>query len=75
MKRNGGKGNQGKITIHHIGIIKGIVLDANYIICSVDWVATNLGRLVDCKDALKSVHGPYEPEVNHAKWLQEIFCL
>ena len=71
IKRMKGKGQTG-ITIHHVGIIRGIVLDTNRIICSVDWVATNLNRdIEESKGCFKSVHGPFP----HDEWVEKVFCL
>ena len=70
IKRMKGKG-QADIRIFHIGIIKGVSLDTNYVICTVNWVATNLNRDVESRGCFGSVHGPFE----HNSWIQEIFCL
>ena len=71
IKRLRGKGQRG-IRILHLGIVKGVILDTKNIICTVDWVATNLNRnIVEGKGCFKSVHGPYD----HNSWIQEIFCL
>lgn len=71
IKRMKGKGQTG-ITIMHIGVIKGVVLDTNKVICTVDWVATNLKRnIAKSRGCFQSIHGPYP----HDKWVQEVFCL
>jgi len=71
-----GKSQKG-IRIMHIGIVKGIILDTDKIVCTVDWVATNLDRIVgESKGCFKSVHGPYlksDPTCKH--WIEEIFSL
>ena len=71
IKRMKGKGQTG-IRIMHLGVIRGVIQDTNRIICTVNWVATNLNRDVsESRGAFKSVHGPYE----HDSWVQEVFCL
>ena len=71
IKRMKGQGQIG-LRILHIGIVKGVILETNKIICTVDWVATNLNRNIDeSRGCFQSIHGPYE----HDSWIQEIFCL
>ncbi|MXZ57708.1 MAG: hypothetical protein F4Z16_04400 [Rhodothermaceae bacterium] len=71
IKRMKGKGQVG-IRILHLGIIKGVIRDSNLIICTVDWVVTNLDRdISESRGCFKSVHGPYD----HDSWIEEIFCL
>jgi len=71
IKRLKGKGQKG-IKILHLGIVKGVILDTNKIICTVDWVAKHLERdIKQSKGCFKSVHGPF----SHDKWVQQIFCL
>ena len=71
IKRMKGKGQTG-IRIFHLGIIKGVILDTNKVICTVDWVATNLRREIEeSRGCFKSIHGPYE----HDEWVQRVFCL
>lgn len=71
IKRMKGQGQTG-IRILHLGIIKGVILDTNRVICTVNWVATNLDRDVsEGRGCFQSVHGPYE----HDSWIQQIFCL
>lgn len=71
IKRMRGKA-QGGIRILHLGIIKGVIRDANLIICTVDWVATNLDRdISESRGAFKSVHGPFD----HDPWIEKVFCL
>ena len=71
IKRLKGRGRTG-LRILHLGIIKGVNLDTNCVICTVDWVATNLNRNIgEGKGCFGSVHGPYK----HDSWIQEIFCL
>ena len=66
------RGQKGGLKILHIGIIKGVVLDTNKVLCTVDWVVTNLNRDIDeSRGCFKSIHGPYEKN----EWVQEIFCL
>lgn len=68
------RGRKGGLKILHIGIIKGIVLENDRVICTVDWLATDLGRdIEDSHGALASIHGPYTYDED--KWIQEIFCL
>ena len=70
IKRMKGKAQAG-IRILHLGIIKGVSLDTNCVICTVDWVATNLNRDIKSRGCFGSVHGPFK----HDSWIQEIFCL
>lgn len=71
IKRLKGKGQTG-IRIKHLGIIKGVVLDTNRVICTVDWVAISLDRdIAESRGCFQSIHGPYE----HDEWVQEVFCL
>lgn len=71
IKRMKGKSQTG-IRVLHLGIVKGIILETNKVICTVDWVATNLNRNIDeSRGCFQSVHGPFE----HDSWIQEIFCL
>ena len=71
IKRMKGKGQTG-IMILHIGIIKDVIIETNKVICTVDWIATNLDRdIADSKGCFKSVHGPFEKD----EWVKEIFCL
>ena len=71
IKRMKGQGQKG-IRIFHLGIIKGVILDTNKVICTVNWVATNLDRdITESRGCFQSVHGPYE----HDSWIQEVFCL
>ena len=71
IKRMKGKGQTG-IRIFHLGIIKGVILDTNKVICTVNWVATDLDRdISESRGCFQSVHGPYE----HDSWIQKVFCL
>ena len=71
IKRMKGGGQTG-IKIFHLGIIKGVILETNKIICTVDWVATNLDRNIDeSRGCFKSIHGPFE----HDEWVEKAFCL
>ena len=76
IKRLLGKGQKG-IRIMHIGVVKGVVLDTNKVICTVDWVATHLGRVIrESKGCFQSVHGPYTKTDKATKqWIEEIFSL
>ncbi len=68
------RGPKGGLKILHIGVIKGVILDANRVICTVDWAATNLNRNIEhSHGCLASIHGPYNYEKD--KWIQEVFCL
>jgi len=74
IKRMKGKGQTG-IRIMHIGIVRGVILDTNKVICTIDWCATNLNRNIeDSKGCFKSIHGPYKMEKD-GNWIREIFCL
>lgn len=71
IKRMKGKGQTG-IRILHLGIIRGVLLEADLVICTVDWVATNLNRdILESKGCFASIHGPFE----HSPWVQQVFCL
>ena len=71
IKRMKGKGQTG-IKIIHLGIIKGVILDTNKVICTVDWVATNLNRnITESRGCFQSVHGPFQ----HDHWIEEVFYL
>ena len=71
IKRMKGKGKTG-IKILHLGIVKGVILETSKVICTVDWVATDLNRNIgEGRGAFKSIHGPFE----HYGWVQEVFCL
>jgi hypothetical protein len=60
IKRMKGKGQTG-IRIMHLGIIKGLILEADKVICTVDWVATNLNRnIAESRGCFQSIHGPFE---------------
>ncbi|MBT3193122.1 MAG: hypothetical protein HN341_11260 [Verrucomicrobia bacterium] len=66
------KGRKTGIRIFHLGIIKGVILETSKVICTVDWVATDLGRdIAESRGCFQSIHGPFE----HDAWVQEIFCL
>ena len=69
IKRMNGQGAS-DIKIYHIGIIKGVILEANKIICTVNWVATDLKRDVESRGCFKSIHGPYPKD----SWIEHIFC-
>jgi len=71
IKRMKGRGRTG-IKIMHLGIIRGVVRETNKLICTVNWVATDLNRdVADSRGCFQSIHGPYEPDT----WVQEVFCL
>lgn len=71
IKRMKGKGQTG-IKILHLGIIRGVILETNKVICTVDWVATGLDRdIAESRGCFQSIHGPFE----HDAWIQEVFCL
>ena len=71
IKRMKGGGQTG-IKIFHLGIIKGVILDTNKIICTVDWVATDLNRNIEeSRGCFKSIHGPFA----HDTWVEKVFCL
>ena len=76
IKRLLGKGQAG-IRIMHIGVVKGVILDTNKVICTVDWVVTNLNRVInESKGCFKSVHGPYiKVDQETKQWIEEIFSL
>lgn len=71
IKRMKGKGQTG-IRIMHIGIIRGVIMETDRVICTVNWVATDLNRdVAESRGCFQSIHGPYE----HDAWTQEVFCL
>lgn len=71
IKRMKGQGQTG-IRIFHIGIIKGVILDADKVICTVNWVATDLNRNIEeSRGCFASIHGPFVSD----RWVQEVFCL
>lgn len=71
IKRMKGQGKTG-IQIFHIGIIQDVILETNKVICTVNWVATDLKRgISESRGCFASIHGPF---VNDA-WVQEVFCL
>jgi len=71
IKRMKGKGQTG-ITIYHLGIIRGVILEMNKVICTVNWVATDLKRNIkESRGCFASIHGPFK----HDAWVQEVFCL
>lgn len=74
IKRMKGKGQSG-IRVMHIGVIRGVILDSNKVICTVDWCATGLDRdIAESKGCFKSIHGPYHISVE-GDWIREIFSL
>ena len=71
IKRMKGKGQTG-IRIFHLGIVKGVILDTDKIICTVNWVATDLDRdIEESRGCFKSIHGPFEKD----EWIEKVFCL
>jgi hypothetical protein len=71
IKRMKGQGQTG-IRVFHLGVIKGVILDADKVICTVDWVATDLQRdIEESRGCFKSIHGPYEKD----EWVEKVFCL
>jgi len=76
IKRLLGKGQTG-IRIMHIGVVRGVILDTDKIVCTVNWVATNLDRVIgESKGCFKSVHGPYlKSDPTCKQWIEEIFSL
>lgn len=74
IKRMKGRGSP-MIAIKHIGIVKGIVEDADRVICSVYWIGKNLNRDVPSKGCYASVHGPFMRTSDTSSWINEIFSL
>jgi hypothetical protein len=71
IKRMKGQGQTG-IRIFHIGIIKGVILETNKVICTVNWVATDLQRNIEeSKGCFKSIHGPFDKD----SWVEKVFCI
>jgi hypothetical protein len=66
------KGREAGIRILHLGVIKGVILDTDKVVCTVDWVATDLNRdISESRGCFASIHGPYEKDT----WVQQVFCL
>ncbi|BCK11765.1 hypothetical protein ACI1G1_003439 [Vibrio cholerae] len=66
------KGRETGIRILHLGVIKGVILDTDKVVCTVDWVATDLDRDInESRGCFASIHGPYEND----GWVQQVFCL
>lgn len=71
IKKMKGRGNP-DIKICHLGIVKGVILETNKVICTVDWVVKNIqDRNVEGKGCFASIHGPITDE----KWIKEVFYL
>jgi hypothetical protein len=73
IKRNMG-GTNPNIRILHLGIVKGVVKELDRVICTVDWVVTELDREVEGHGCYKSVNGPYD-ENSFNGWTKDVFCL
>ncbi|BCK05118.1 hypothetical protein VCSRO162_3309 [Vibrio cholerae] len=66
------KGRETGIRILHLGVIKGVILDTDKVVCTVDWVVTDLDRDInESRGCFASIHGPYEND----GWVQQVFCL
>jgi len=75
IKRMKGRSQTG-IRILHLGIVKGVILDVNRVICTVDWVATNLDRdVANSRGCFQAIHGPFGRDPNELPWIREVFCL
>ena len=77
IKRLRGKAQKG-IRIMHIGVVKGVIKDTNKVICTVDWAAKDLDRVIaESGGCFASVHGPYTKADNPTtkQWIEEIFSL
>jgi hypothetical protein len=71
IKRMKGKGQKG-ITIYHLGIIRGVIQKTNKVICTVNWVATDLKRNIkQGRGCFAAIHGPFK----RGAWVQKVFCL
>lgn len=71
IKRMKGQGQTG-IRIFHLGVIRGVILEVNKVICTVDWVATDLNRdIEESRGCFKSIHGPFHKD----EWVEKVFCL
>lgn len=71
IKRMKGQGQSG-IKIYHIGIIKGVILETNKVICTVDWIVTDIHRdIEESKGCFKSIHGPFVKDA----WVEKVFCI
>ena len=70
IKRMMGQGAT-TIKILHIGIVKGVIVETNKVVCVVDWLATNLSRVVDSRGCFKSIHEFTEKD----EWIEKVFCL
>ena len=70
IKPNSG-GKKTSIRVFHLGIIKGVILETNKIICTVNWVASDLNRtLGESKGAYKSINDLSK----HSKWVENLFA-
>jgi len=71
IKRMMGQGAK-TIKIKHIGIVTGIIPDVDYkVVCSVNWLASDLDRIVEARGCFKSVHKFSKQD----SWIREVFCL
>lgn len=80
IKRMTGQTKEDVIKILHIGIIKGVIIEeTSMVICTVDWVATNLDRDVQSKGHFGSVRVPYvrgtKRWTENEDWLEKVFRL
>jgi hypothetical protein len=69
IKRMMGKGKS-TIKIKALGVVKEI--DEYGKIIFVDWVEDACDRIVDCRNCLGTIHGPY---ALNDEWVKEIFAL
>ncbi|MCP4323831.1 MAG: hypothetical protein GY787_18640 [Alteromonadales bacterium] len=71
IKRMKGGGQTG-IKIFHLGVVKGVILDTDKVVCTVDWVAKDLNRNIEeSRGCFKYIHGPFEKD----EWVEKVFCL
>lgn len=73
IKKMLGQGSS-EIEIRAIGIVSG--KSASGRVLFIEWIASEMHRKVDCKNALGSIHGPYAyDDPNDGEWIRTIFCL
>jgi len=61
------------LLIDHVGIIKGVVTETDLVVCTVDWVATELDRYFE--DVPKYPHSVHKLGDEAEEWLGKVFRL
>ena len=70
IKAMRGKGAK-TITIKALGVVKEVADKRVYI----NWLVTDMSRVVPAKGCFASIHGPYSRSGKDADWVKEVFCL